>query len=324
MNQATTLTPVKFHFYSLKFIPYKHLENSHDHNKILRDVITYLSQQKVAGKAHLIDRNKNRPQEERREIFMTSAVFMHKERRIRCSIALLRPGRVPKLKPVDDYKLVPLKNIGIIAEETNFFIDFSKGKSVICVEYNHHGPRLSDIEFYLRNVARDTLRLAKITEVEMHMDTSIADTLRSLKNVLNFDIKIQPKNFTQMDKVLVGKYFSGMNSFGNLVKPKFIKLEALFQTPGRAYESSELNKEANNMVVDLLNTFKTRPFNIDCFDNFVVKYEDIEGKEEVFNLLRGKKELLKEVDLNTISSRRLWYELIEADFNEFMESLYKC
>ena len=75
---------------------------------------------------------------------MTGAIFMHKERRIRCSIALLRPGRKPKLKPVDEYKLVSLSTIGIVAEETHFFIDFSKDKTVICLEYNHH-----DLEFLI-------------------------------------------------------------------------------------------------------------------------------------------------------------------------------
>ena len=155
----------------------------------------------------------------------------------------------------------------------------------------------------------------------MFMDTSIDDTLRSLKNVLNMDIKIQPKNFIAMDKTLVGKYFTGLNNLGHLVRPKFLKLEALFQTPGRTYESSELNKEANNMFLDLLNSFKSRPHNIDCFDNFVVKYEDTDGKEEIFNLLKGKKEVVKEVDLNTIKKTRQWYELIEKEFDEFMQNL---
>ncbi|MDX5346358.1 MAG: hypothetical protein LPK19_03845, partial [Hymenobacteraceae bacterium] len=180
---------------------------------------------------------------------------------------------------------------------------------------------ISDIEFYFRNISHNTLKKSKATEVELFIESSIDDTLRNLKNVLNMDIKIQPRSFTQMDKVLVGKYFTGLNSLGHLVKPKFLKLEALFQTPGRAYESSEINKEANDMFLNLLNAFKARPFNIDCFDNFVVKYEDIEGKEEVFNLLKGKKEILKEVDLKKIKSNRQWYELVESEFNEFMQNM---
>jgi hypothetical protein len=319
MEQSSNLTPIRFQFFSLKFTPFS--GTSHDHNSILKDVITYITVKRSEGQGHLIDKNRNRPQEERRELFMTSAVIMYRERRIRCSIALLRPGRIPKLKPKDEFKLVPLANLGTVAEETHFYIDFSRNKSILCVEYNHHGPRISDIEYYLRNVSNQTLRLSKATEVEVFIDASIDEALTNLKKVLNLEVKIQPGSLAQMDTSLVGKYFTGLSNLGNLVRPKFFKLEALFQTPGKGIESAAINGPANTMVKDFLNAFKARPFNIDCFDNFVVKYEDIEGKEEVFNLLKGKKELIKEVDLKTITTKRLWYEVIEKDFDEFMQNL---
>lgn len=309
---------IKFHFYSLRFTPYSHLSQEHNSDSILRAVITYLMVERKNGKGHLIDRNRNRPTEMPRELFMTNAVFMAKERRIRCSIALLRSGRIPKLKPVDEYELVPITSLGAIAEETHFYIDYSRDYGVICIEYNYHGPRISDVEFYLRNVARDVQKLSKTTEVNLYMSNTIDKTLANLKNVLNLDIKLQPQKLAQMDTDLVGKYFTGINSIGNSLKPKFLKLEAMFQSPGKNIESSEINKEANTMVKELINKFKTRPFNIDCFDNFVVKYEDKEGNMELFDLLKGKVELLKEVELSELSTKRKWYELIEKDFDEFM------
>lgn len=53
----------------------------------------------------------------------------------------------------------------------------------------------------------------------------------------------------------------------------------------------------------------------------MVKYEDKDGQEEVFNLLKGKKELVREVDLKKITKLRQWYELIETEFNEFVDSI---
>lgn len=309
---------VKFHFYSLRFTPYIELVNEHNSDSILRGVITYLTNELHKGKGHLIDRNRNREEEGPRELFLTSAVFMPKERRIRCSLALLRSGRVPKIKPVDQYILIPISSLGSIAEETHFYIDYSRNYGVICIEYNYYGPRISDVEYYFRNVARDVLKLSKTTEVNLYMSNTIDKTLSSLKNVLNIDIKIQPRKLAHMDTELVGQYFTGLNSIGNTLKPKYIKLEALYQTPGKGIESSELNKEANSMVLNLIRKFKTRPFNIDVFENFVVKYEDKEGNQEVFDLLKGKAEIIKEVDMETIKTKRNWYELIEKDFDEFM------
>jgi hypothetical protein len=309
---------LRFHLYSLKFTPYASKVKENNSSSILKDVITYLMLELKKGQGHLIDRHRNRENEVARELFMTTAVFMHKERRIRCTLALLRSGRVPKIKPVDQFKLVPITTIGSIAEETHFFIDFSRDYSVICIEYNHYGPRISDVEYYLRNVAGEKLKLSKATEVNLYMSNTIDKTLANFKNVLNMQIKIQPNKIAQMDNDIKGQYFTGINTIGNRLKPKYIKVETLFQTPGSTVESSELNREANSMIKNMINKFKTRPFNIDCFEDFVVKYEDKEGNEEVFNLLKGKKELEYEVEMETLKKRRHWYELIEKDFDEFM------
>jgi len=75
------------------------------------------------------------------------------------------------------------------------------------------------------------------------------------------------------------------------------------------------------MVMSLIRKFKARPLNIDCFENFVVRYENNEGEEDVFNLLREKREILKEVDLSTIKKKRDFYELIEKDFDDFIDTL---
>lgn len=320
MAKSNELENIKFNFYSLVFSPYKELVGKEDSVSILRKVMNFVWEGLRDQKGYLVDRNEGRAEAGRRELFITSAVMMVKEKRIRCSIALLRSGRIPKLKPHDQFKLVPIKDIGSIAEETHFFIDYSLDKPIICMEYNYYGPRISDVEYYVRDIARYQLRMSKSTQVEMYMDSPIENTLTRLKNVLNLDIKIQPKSFVQMDKELVGSYFTALNNFGNQLKPKFIKLEAMYQTPGKGIESSVVNTEANKMVNKLLRTFIAKPINIDCFDNFVVKYEDVDGKEEVFNLLKGKKEITKEVDMTTLTKKRDLYELIEADIDEFIDS----
>lgn len=321
MSDINDLTPIKFHFFSLEFRPYNQNVDTDTSTSILRDVITYITKEKKGGKGHLIDRNRNNSKEGARELYMTSSIFMYREKRIRCSMALLRSGRIPKIKPKDKFKLIPIKDIGTIAEETHFYIDFSNDYAVVCVEYNYHGPRMSDIEFYLRHVAHETLKLSKATDVSMYMDTSIDKTLKELKNVLNIEVKVQPKKLAQLDTDIVGQYFTEMNTIGNNLKPKFLKLEALFQSPGRNVESSELNKSANTMIKTLLNRFNKKPQNIDAFENFVVKYENAEGEEEVFNLLKGKKEIIKSVNLKKIKKKREFYELIEADFDSFMDTL---
>ena len=314
------INEIKFQYFSLKFTPLKSLETKLNSNDIMRNVITYISNKLHNDRqGHLIDRHEDRLNS-RREMYMNRAVFMHKERKLRCSMALLRSGREPLIKPKEGYKLFPINDLGSIAEETHFYIDFSKSYAVVCCEYNYYGPRISDIEYYFRNIAHTVLRESKATEVNIYMDVSIDKTLERLKNVLNFEVKVQPKNLVKLDIDLVGKYFTGLNSIGNMLKPKFIKIETLFQTPGRKVESKELNKEANKMVIEMLNRFRGRSFNIDAFDAFVVKYEDKEGNEDVFNLLSGKRELILNIDIKNTKSKDL-FELIIEDFNNFMATI---
>lgn len=283
--------------------------------------MTFLSKELLQHKGYLVDRLEKRSGGDTRELFLSSVVFLAKEQRIRCSIALLRKGRAPKLKPADKFLLIPISELGTPAEETHFYIDYSKSYAVLCVEFNFFGPRASDIEFYLRNVAHDKLRLASATQLELYMDAPIAETLKQLKNVLNFEVKMRPQRITQLDKDLVGSYFTGITTLAQRVKPKFIKLEASFQNPGGAVQSTELNKEGTGMVKILLERFLKSPYNIDCFDGFTVKYESTDGTEEVFNLLKGKKEIVKEIDLKKIKKKREFYDLIKEDFDQFMDTL---
>lgn len=314
------LIPVRFHFYKLRFTPYTHAKNETSHT-ILHQVVTFLSQEQHAGKGILIDKHEDGGKGSTRPLFVTNAVFMFKEKRIRFSMALLRTGRIPMVKPADKFLLVPFDTSnGEIAEQTHFFIDYNTDSVVLCVEFNSNGPRLSDIEYYFRVVARDKLKLARATEIELYMDTSIDKTLADLKNVLNIDVKVQPQKLSQLDPAIVGQYFTAISNLGQHVKPTFVKLEVMFQTPGKQYTSSQINKDGNSMFTRILNAFKAKPTNMDAFEHFVVRYEDKVGKEEVFNLLKGKKEIIKYID-SKITTTRQWYKLIETDFDELIQIL---
>lgn len=322
ITEDDKLTEIRYHYFSLKFTPLKLVEDTYDSNDIMRNVITYISNKlHVDKQGYLIDRHETR-HNSRRELFINRAVILPREKRIRCSMALLRSGREPFLKPKEQFKLIPLSEhmSGSIAEETHFFIDYSRKYAVICCEYNHHGPRISDIEYFFRNVAQKALKQSRATEVSTYLDAPIDETLAKLKNVLNLEIKIQPKNLCQLDPDMQNKYFSGMNNIGQVYKPKFIRLEAYYQSTGKGISSNELNVPANKMVTEMLNRFRGRAFNIDAFDAFQVKYEDKDGNEAVFNLLSGKKEIVLNVDIKKVTRSKDWYALIENDFNNFMET----
>lgn len=313
------LTPVKFNFFELKYTPFKNSPQQTTKD-ILHDVITFLTQSQLAGSGILIDRHEDRKKDIARPLFVTQVSTDWKEKRIKVSMALLRKGRIPKLKPAETWTLVPLeKGRGEIAEETHLFIDFNTPTIIMCVEFNHNGPRMSDIEYYFRIVANDKLRLAKATEITMYMDISVDKALAEFKNILNMKVKVQPQKLSQLDTAIQGQYFTSISNLSQQVNPNFVKLEMLFESADKDYESSQINKKGNTMFKRILDAFKANPVNMDVFENFVVKYETEDGKEDTFNLMKGKKEITVLIDPAVASTNRAWYELIKDDFDNFMQ-----
>lgn len=314
------LTEVRYQLFSLKFTNLK--DNTLRSKDITFNVINYISNKLLKdNQGHLIDKHEGRQKNSRRELFMNRAVILVKDQRIRCSMALLRSGRLPLIKPREQFKLIPINEsiTGSIAEETHFFIDYSKNSVIICCEYNHSGPRISDIEYYFRNVAQKVLKQSRATQIDAFLDAPIAETIENLQNVLNLEIKIAPLDLNRLQLDVQNKYFSGMRNLSTIMEPKYLRVEAYFQSPGS--NSKALNVKANNMIRDLLAKIKGNNIDIDAFKAFTFKFEDKEGKEEVFNLLSGKKEIVLNVDLDKVKSSSKWYSLIKDDLDTFVNQL---
>ncbi len=317
------LRELRLQLYTLRFEPKKEFERTHNTRKILKEVFQYLRKLKQQGKGHLIDRHENQDKPEPRELFITTQRPLPKESRIRFSIALLRKGKVPKLKPKDKFKLLPLSELGgDIAEETHFYIDFSGNSCIVCAEYNYNGPRANDLEFYLRNIAGPAhLKIVKATELNALYTNSLEDTLASLKNVLHMDIKVKPSSLVSMDADVRKQYYSSMENIGKDLKPKFFRIQTYFQVPG-SNAPVDVNIEANNWFRGMLGVFKTRTRNTKMFEHFEVKYQDIHGEDAIFNLLKGREEIKIEVDAKKDIINKDLYTLLKPKFDTFIAQYY--
>jgi len=317
-SNSVKLRDVTFNFLKLKFKPLATVSKDHDSNSILKEIVSYLNNQRTNGLAHLIDRNA-RNDNNPRELFMTTHTYVPKDGIIRFTLARLRSGKLPKLKPKDKYKLMTITEMGSIAEETHFFVDFRNDIPTICIEYNFEGARASDIEYYFRSIARDELQLARSTEIEIIMDTSIKDALENFKNVLKFDVKINPKNISELDRS-IKSYYSGHKQLTDLYKPRFLKVEFLYEVPGTSIKSKELNNYANSVFTNTLKVFKSKPLDVEFFDNFTVKYENKKGEDAFFSTIKGKKEEIYKIPLKKQLSVKESYELVRTDFLEFINN----
>tara|TARA_R110000796_G_scaffold252631_1_gene389286 strand:+ start:188430 stop:189404 length:975 start_codon:yes stop_codon:yes gene_type:complete len=314
---------ITLQLYTLRFEPKNEYKANETTRTIINQVFEYLREQRKQGNGHLIDRHENQDKVEPRELFMTAHRQLPKDRQIRCSMALLRKGKQPKLKPTDTFKLLPLSTIdGDIAEETHFFIDFSGSECIVLAEYNYNGPRASDLEYYLRNVAGpNTLKIVKTTELTALYSTSLEETLENLHNVLKIDVKMKPSNLDRMDADVRQSYYSSMENIGKDLKPQFLRIQTYFQIPG-SNTPVGVNIEATKWFREMLNVFRTRKRNIKLFERFEVKYQDKHGDEPIFSLLKGREEIVVEVEQNMDIKNKELYAIMKPAFDQFLVEYY--
>ena len=320
--QNTKLQEIKYFFFSIKFKPFADKSKKYDSYEICKDVLYHLSNIKNNGEAVLKDRNENRKNLNSRELFLSSAVIIPKDRRSRMTIALIRKGRRPKIKKKGTFNLQSISNLGEVVEVTNFFMDFSSDKNIICVEKNSNGPNIADIEYYLKAVAREDLKLCRTTELTVHMDNNIQSALNKVKNVLNFNIKIRPKNLSEINSSLKDKFLSGFDIVSSVYKPEFLRFEAFFKKRGRNNAGKrKVNKIATSMFKDFLKEFKSNPTESFNYDQFDVVYEDDDGIEDSFNLLKDKKSYEIKIPIDDDLSLKESYIKVEDKMSEVVKEL---
>lgn len=319
--ESTKLEEIKFYFYSIIFKPFAEKKHSHNNHKICIDTLYHLTNIKQQGKGLLKDRNENRSKLPKRELFLSGATVIPKERKARFTMALIRKGRRPKIKKKGTFNLESIANLGEVVEITHFFIDFSTDQNYICVEKNHNGPNIADIEYYLKSVARDDLQLARTADLIVHMDDNLDDALQKVKNVLSFNIKLRPGNLDLINEKLKNQFFTGFDIVSKVYKPEFLRIEAFFKKQGRSSQDRKQNKIATNMFSRALGIFKSNPTETFYYDQFDVVFEDGLGNEESFNLLKDKKIIIKKVEANKDLTLKESYNLIEKDFSNIIKEL---
>lgn len=328
-TEAENRIPVTFYLYRLKFTPLQQYTHSHTSTNILRDTFTFIQQNRDKQKGFLVDKYVNRDGGSKRLLFVSSSYFMHHERKMRGQLVLIRTGKKPLFKPKDEFRLVSLDELKEgkdfeVVERTNFFFDVRGKVPILCIEYNHNGPRIDDLVYYLRQIAHNQIHLAKATKADAFMKDTLESTLERLRDVMKLRLKIRTKNIAKVDDKLKRDYLSNMSAIGHVINSKAVAFQAYFETPGVSRQSmSPPNKQAVRMVKEMLTSIKSKPDSIDLFDDFVVDYEDIDGEEQVFNLDNEKWKIEKEIAVDTIRKNRDWFSLIEGDLNDFVETILK-
>ena len=280
---------IKFNVFDFAFTPY---EGKKETSKtILKQCIDLINREKRENNGGIvIDRYENRDKKSSRNLFVLTSPYLLKEKKYKCRIALIREGKIPKLLDRENYSITELEKLNKeIVEITNFYIDVSNEIPVVCCEFNSNGPRVSDIEFYFRYISSNKmLRISKSCKAKMHMDTSVEDVLDSLADVLKFELKAKPSRLNFLTKEVKSAFIGNMNALANSVDPRSIRIDAFFRERGK--KGGVRNTKAVSLVKSILNAVKDDNKIAEDIEDFTLEYENKNGMEDFFSLIKGKVE----------------------------------
>ncbi|MGJ8550694.1 hypothetical protein [Winogradskyella wichelsiae] len=283
---------VKFHIFDLEFQAYKEQSGKLGSFTIFKSCIRKINDEKTENRRFIIiDRHESRDKAESRKLFISSAAYSHKDKMFKCKINLLR-DKAPSF--LDKEKLTISSTINLrnkeLVETTNFYVDVDKNNfpTIIC-EYNNLGPKISDIEFYFRTISsRRHLFISKACKAKIHMEKSVEHVLESMQDIFRFKFKAKPENLPSLYRNIDDAFISNMQSLGNTVDPKSIRVDLSFKDQSGKNLTSSTNHKMMSTSKKILNAVLNNTKVIEEIDDFFIEYEDSDGNSNDFSLIRGK------------------------------------
>lgn len=318
-------TLIKFHYFTLTFTPYKENEKKYTSSYILKECINRVNHERTKEqKAIVIDRHENRDEIEPRNLFVSSAAYKLEDKIYKCRIALLRDNKIPTLVNKSDYNLTPLDYLKgkAIAETTNFYIDLNGTEPVICCEFNSLGPRISDIEYYFRHISSNKmLFISKACKASVHMEIPVESVLESIQDVYKLKIKAKPNRLSFLYQNVEDAFITNMNALAGTVNPATIKIDLSFRERGSGKELiTKKNQSALSFSKKVLNAVKNDSKVIDDFEDFYLEFENEDGSDGVFNLVKGKREFQIKCPYSTPGhlDTKVLYDKAKVEFQEYL------
>lgn len=286
---------IKFHIFELVFQVYKEQNGKMGSFGILKSCIKKINDEKIDNRRFIIiDRYEKRDKAESRRLFVSQASYSHSDRMYKCKMGLLR-DKTPAF--LDREKMTISSNIDVknreLVETTNFYIDMEKisNPTVLC-EYNSLGPKISDVEFYFRTISsRKFLHISKACKAKVHMEKSVEHVIASMEKIFKFRFKAKPENLPKLFNNTKDAFISNMQILAKTVDPKSVRVDLSFRELGGKKLITEKNHKMLSTSKKILNAVLNDTKVMEDIEDFYLEYEDSEGVESDFSLVRGKESL---------------------------------
>jgi hypothetical protein len=286
-------TPFEFHYANFALEPYKGSDLTS--TQLLKSIISKLNDPNFPSNKRVKDKHENRKGTTSRRLVHISSPFEAQGKRCFGKLALIK-NKAPMTWSGKDL-IEEIENPGNkeFIEVTNYVINFGEGGDpVIMVEFNHAGPRLSDIEYYFRQVSQD-FRLATSIKSVLHLDTDYEQLDKELENVFDLTVKVNAST--------VSKSPNWLKSLMNIKDEsgfKDVRLELFFKREKEKSGAYAKNILGLDYVRNMLGWLKKNGDNIEQVDDLKMTYQ-VTGSDKIVDLdfLKNKKTSIINIPLFT-------------------------
>lgn len=258
-------TEFEFNYASFSLTPYTGTYGSS--SKLLKTIICKLSEPDFPKENKLIDRNKNQKNSTPRKLVMISNRIEDKGIRCYGRIALIK-NKAPKLwssgkEIVEEIDKPENKQF---IEVTNYAIHFTESDPIFMIEFNNEGPRLSDIDYYLRQIAKE-YKIAKYINSSLHLKIEYDKLDKEMRNVFEVKVKVQSA-FTNRYE-----WLKALQGLSEDFCYKDIRLEFFFKRAKDKNGKYERNIKGTDFARSLISWLRKDNRNIDYLDDLKMSYQ---------------------------------------------------
>lgn len=222
-----TSKEMEFNYADLALEPYA--DSNGDSSKLLKDIFNKLNDPEFPREKRVIDRFEKRKGSEMRRLVHISSPLEKEGSRCFGKIALIK-NKAPQLWSEKDNIIEELEkeqNKQWI-ETTNYVINFNAhSKPIIMIEFNHAGPRITDFDFYYKQIAKE-FQLAKSLKHTLHLSVNYDQLSEKIENVFDLTVKVKATEVNSTEKA---NWFKSFKNIREETGFKDIRMEMFY---GRA------------------------------------------------------------------------------------------
>jgi hypothetical protein len=251
-----------------------------------------------------------------RMVYITDLKFLNEAKKITGKIFNIRMDVFPELINTESDKLRDIEATdkeGIV-EITHFVLSYSKDPIILCFEYNHYGPRISDFIYYI-----DIFGAKEKVSDKCDFFALTRDDLKNYKSRMHrfsfFLAKVHKDNVLRLNEI-DSELFSAISTANSISDAEYVTLSLKYD-----YANSPSTSKIKTIVNKLIDKLVTDKKYLNVFDTLKVKAEDANNNDK-----------LKEFDLLNIwiqtevkvQKREKSRSIMSTDlFDKMMTSLYK-